>query len=207
MAEPGDETAAAPGCGHLRASHADRERVIDTLKATFVQGRLTKDEFDVRIGQTFASRTYAELAAATADIPAGLPSAQLLRKPTRALTRAEKTAAWGVYGIIMPAFLTAAYIHGHTTVGAVAVTAAVIYFIFWLMGGVMMLGSRHGWPHPYVESSPDLPISAISIQSNPDGTASQRDNAGSIPGTRSTPRIRSSDALFMRPYLTPRDAG
>ena len=57
-----------------------------------------------------------------------------------------------------PAFLTVAYIHGHTTVGAVAVTAAVIYFVFWLMGGVMMLGSRHGWPRPYVEPSPDLPI-------------------------------------------------
>ena len=139
------------------ASHADREQVIDTLKATFVQGRLTKDEFDTRIGQAFASRTYAELAAAAADIPAGLASAQPLRKPARALTRAEKTAAWGVYGIIMPAFLTVAYIHGHTTVGAVAVTAAVIYFIFWLLG-VMMLGSRHGWPRPYVEPSPDLPI-------------------------------------------------
>jgi hypothetical protein len=40
----------------------------------------------------------------------------------------------------------------------VAVTAAVIYFVFWLLGGVMMLGSRHGWPRPYVEPSPDLPI-------------------------------------------------
>jgi Domain of unknown function (DUF1707) len=155
MAEPGDEiAAAAAGRGHLRASHADREQVIDTLKLIFVQGRLTKDEFDARIGQTFASRTYAELAAATAAIPAGLASAQPLRKPVRALTRAEKTAAWGVYGIIMPAFLTVAGIPGRTTVGAVAVTAAVIYFIFWLLGGVMMLGSRHGWPRPYVEPRP-----------------------------------------------------
>jgi len=47
---------------------------------------------------------------------------------------------------------------GHTTVGAVVVTAAVIYFIFWLVGGVMMLGSRHGWPRLYVEPSPALPI-------------------------------------------------
>ena len=43
--------------------------MIDTLKAAFVQGRLTKDEFDLRVGQTFASRTYAELAAVTADLP------------------------------------------------------------------------------------------------------------------------------------------
>jgi hypothetical protein len=118
-----------------------------------VQGRLTKDEFDTRIGQTFASRTYAELAAVTADIPAGAASATPLRTPGRALGRAEKTAAWGVYGIVMPAVLTVAGMPGHTTVGAVAVTAAVLYFIFWLVGGLMMLGSRQGWPRPYVEPS------------------------------------------------------
>jgi Domain of unknown function (DUF1707) len=56
----------------MRASHADREQVIGTLKAAFVQGRLDKGEFDLRVGQTFASRTYADLAAVTADLPAGL---------------------------------------------------------------------------------------------------------------------------------------
>ena len=76
--------AAATGRGGLRASHADREHVVDVLKAAFVQGRLTKDEFDMRVGQTFASRTYAELASLTADIPAGLVRAQPLRKPARA---------------------------------------------------------------------------------------------------------------------------
>ena len=52
----------------LRASHADREQVIGTLKAAFVQGMLAKDEFDQRVGQAFASRTHAELAALTADL-------------------------------------------------------------------------------------------------------------------------------------------
>jgi hypothetical protein len=54
----------------LRASHADRERVVDLLKAAFVQGRLTRIELDERLARTFGSRTYAELAALTADIPA-----------------------------------------------------------------------------------------------------------------------------------------
>ena len=72
MAEPGDEVApGASGHDRLRASHADRERVIDKLKAAFVQGRLAKDEFDLRVSQALASRTYAELAAVTADLPAG----------------------------------------------------------------------------------------------------------------------------------------
>jgi len=74
---PGDEAAAgAGGHSHLRASHADREQAIDVLKAAFVQGRLAKDEFDLRVGQVLASRTYADLGALTADIPAGLVSAQ-----------------------------------------------------------------------------------------------------------------------------------
>ena len=77
MARPGDEMAAwSGGRGHLRASHADREQVIDTLKAAFVQGLLDKDEFDLRVGQAFASRTYAQLALVTADIPAGLTIAE-----------------------------------------------------------------------------------------------------------------------------------
>ena len=73
MAGPGDEIAAGTGGrGHLRASHADREQVIGILEAAFVQGRLTRDELDLRTGQALVSRTYAELAALTADIPAGL---------------------------------------------------------------------------------------------------------------------------------------
>jgi Domain of unknown function (DUF1707) len=84
-AKPGDNTAAeAAGRGRLRASHADREQAVDVLKAAFVQGRLAKDEFDMRVSQTFVSRTYAELAALTADIPAGLIGAQPLQKPVRA---------------------------------------------------------------------------------------------------------------------------
>lgn len=84
-AKPGDDMAAATaGHGRRRASHADREHVLDLLKTAFVQGLLTKDEFDIRVGRTFASRTYAELAALNADIPAGLIGAQPLSKPARA---------------------------------------------------------------------------------------------------------------------------
>jgi hypothetical protein len=59
----------------LRAAQADREQAITVLKAAYAQGRLTKDELEVRAGQAFAARTYAELAALTADIPAESPAA------------------------------------------------------------------------------------------------------------------------------------
>ena len=65
----------AAGLGPMRASHGDRALVIETLKAAFVQGRLTKDELDARAGQAFAARTDADLAALTADLPAGAPGA------------------------------------------------------------------------------------------------------------------------------------
>jgi Domain of unknown function (DUF1707) len=84
-AKPGDDMAAATaGHGRLRASHADREHVLHVLKAAFVQGMLTKAELDARVGQTFVSRTHAELAALTADIPVGPLEAQPPRKAARA---------------------------------------------------------------------------------------------------------------------------
>jgi hypothetical protein len=78
----GDENAS--GWGHLRAADADREQLIDALKVAFASGRLTKDEFDAGVGQALTSRTYAELAAVTADIPA---------RPARTRSRSRDPAA------------------------------------------------------------------------------------------------------------------
>jgi len=84
-AEPEDQVAvAAAARSRLRVAHADREHVIDMLKAAFVYGRVTKDEFDTRAGQAFASRTYADLAAVTADIPASHTADQPPSNPARA---------------------------------------------------------------------------------------------------------------------------
>jgi Domain of unknown function (DUF1707) len=74
---------AAGGRGRLRASDADRERAVEELKVAFVQERLTKDELDLRAGLAFCSRTYAELAAATADLP-----------PGPGVTRPQPAPAW-----------------------------------------------------------------------------------------------------------------
>lgn len=94
MTGPGDEMAAgAGGHSHLRTSHADREQVIGMFKAAFVQGRLPKDEFDLRVGQALASQTYADLAAVTADILGGLTRAQ---SPAPARKSASKEAVTAV---------------------------------------------------------------------------------------------------------------
>ena len=87
MAGPSEQMAAARGDPHryshgqMRAAHADREQVIEMLKAAFVHGRLDSEEFDLRIGRALASRTYADLTALTADLPA--PTADLAAQTSR----------------------------------------------------------------------------------------------------------------------------
>jgi hypothetical protein len=56
----------------MRAATADRERAVDVLKAGFTEGRLTQDEYNDRMGRAYAARTYGELTALTADLPAGV---------------------------------------------------------------------------------------------------------------------------------------
>jgi len=69
----------------VRASAADRARVTDVLKAAFTEGRLTREEHEARVERAYRSRTYADLAALTADLPAGplgtLPSQAIAAPP------------------------------------------------------------------------------------------------------------------------------
>ena len=143
-AEPGDEkAAAAAGRGHLRASHADREHVIDTLKAAFVQGRLTKDELDARVGRTFASRTYAELATLTADLPAGLIEAPPPRKPARARPRRPMGKVVAGVGLIIPppAMVVAAILTQNEQLAKLFLLVIPWFFIAWIVAGLQMLDS------------------------------------------------------------------
>ncbi|AOR31561.1 hypothetical protein BFF78_11345 [Streptomyces fodineus] len=53
----------------LRASHADRDRVVDVLRIAAGDGLLTADELDERVEAALSARTVRELAALTADLP------------------------------------------------------------------------------------------------------------------------------------------
>jgi hypothetical protein len=143
----------AAGRGHLRASHADREQVTETLKAAFVQGRLDRDEFDLRVGQALASRSYAELAALTADIPAGLTSAPP-PKPASALARPPVKKVVMACGWVVPpaAVVVAAFLTGSDLVGNFAFAFLFLYFIVGMTAGAAMLdawlGKRSGGQSP-----------------------------------------------------------
>ncbi len=65
----GDLPATVAG-GELRASHADRDQAAELLRVAAGDGRLSPDELDDRLERALTARTYAELAALTADLPA-----------------------------------------------------------------------------------------------------------------------------------------
>jgi hypothetical protein len=114
----------------LRASHADRERVISVLKAAFVQGRLAKDELDARVSQTFAARTYAELAALTADLPAGLADIRPPRQPARAPARPAMSKVIAGAALVIPpaALLPPAFLTGNDKWAKMCLTLMFFYF-------------------------------------------------------------------------------
>jgi hypothetical protein len=118
---------AAGDLGDLRASHADRERAIDTVKAAFARGQLTMDELDARLGQALTARTYAELSVVTGGIRAGSDLArppEPARAQPRPRNRPVNSGVW---------VITATTLAGGIWAGMVAgVAAAVLVAIFML---------------------------------------------------------------------------
>ena len=126
---------------------AGREQVIAALKAAYVQGRLTKEEFDLRVGQALA--IYAELDALTADIPAAPPAvtapagaeptvparAELAREAANKKMIRQGTA--GVAGLTF--VLVTALIMPHSPALAVIVGVMLTCFVAVLAAGLLTL--------------------------------------------------------------------
>ena len=166
----GDGMSADPaGCGHLRASHIDREHAVGMLRAAFVQGRLTKDEFDSRVGQALTARTYAELAVLAADLPAGLLDAEPLRGAARAPARPQRRVArtgvrWPAAGLLAGILFAA--------LQAPTFTATTN----------LLTSSRYGAATQVVIASSD-PVMA--------GALHRLDPGGSVQGLRSRVQVKS----------------
>jgi hypothetical protein len=197
MAGPGDEIAA--GRGRLRASHADREHVIETLKVAFVQGRLAKDEFDARVGQVFDARTYAELSAVTADIPAGLVAAQppkppLVQSPPPVVTDVKTAARMIATATAIPAASWAFLIFApnrytdNAGLALLVLSSTFVWLIFLLLVGADVLVSRD-----QKRSGGQLPPQPSSSHRSIPGTT--RSLRGQRPPPRDTSRIRHNAIL------------
>jgi hypothetical protein len=84
------EPADAPARAELRASHADRDRVVEVLRVAAGDGRLTADELDQRLEAALTARTLTELTMLTSDLPASPAHAAVAaRQPVKDLVRIE----------------------------------------------------------------------------------------------------------------------
>jgi Domain of unknown function (DUF1707) len=70
QAPPPQRGAELAGQAGLRASHADRDRVVELLRVAAGDGRLSAEELDGRLEAALTARTYGELAALITDLPA-----------------------------------------------------------------------------------------------------------------------------------------
>jgi hypothetical protein len=144
---------------------------VDVLKAGFAEGRLSQDEYNDRMGQAYAARTYAELDALVRDLPAGPVPYAAPSRPAPYLRSARTNAtavAALVCGVAVPfAGITAipAVICGHkarreirrtgeqgdgmAVTGLVLGYAAIIFWVL-LMFGAMVIFTTKGHPAPVV---------------------------------------------------------
>jgi len=111
-AEPWDQVAACMvSRDRIRASDADRDRVLDTLGVAFVEGRLTEEEFHARAVWALSSQTYGDLAAVTVSVPPRRSEPPPRRTPRSDLDRVDKKSlAWGMFLFLMPATLGTAFV-------------------------------------------------------------------------------------------------
>jgi hypothetical protein len=73
----------------IRASDADREGMVELLRAHHLEGRLDASEFQARLERSLQAKTLGELRALSADLPQADP--RLARGTTAGFRR---TAAW-----------------------------------------------------------------------------------------------------------------
>jgi len=145
-AGPGDKavTGKNQDRGRLRASDSEREQVAGALQAAFVQGRLTQEELSARVEQTFAAKTYADLAEVIADLPTELTGTRSQRAPWLA----TKRAWWFEYAAFLPGIVAIILLPPgpSTTIWTLIMFLAIIYPCFWTLGVVKMTAVRHAKP-------------------------------------------------------------
>jgi hypothetical protein len=122
------------------AASADRERAVGVLRAGFAEGRLSQDELDDRVARAYSARTYGELWALTADLPAGPFVAA--HGPVAVLAdRSPNPASW------RPA-------------AALIITALVIFTLAALITAIV---TQHAQPVPFQRVSVPVPYQQVII--------------------------------------------
>jgi uncharacterized protein DUF1707 len=129
----------------MRAADADRQFVADRLRDALNEGRLSLGEYDERLKEAYAARTYGELDTLLHDLPAVTPPerAQLATTPP-SLTPPGRTppgpAPTGQPARRIPGWLLAGW--------GSWLTSSLICFVVWV------LTSPNGYPWPVWVAGP-----------------------------------------------------
>jgi hypothetical protein len=119
----------------LRASDADRERLVDELEQHAIAGRLTTDEFEQRTGQAYEARTVGELDALRRDLPATTGGQAVTRRQRRSdLTKRSLQETGGSAGLFVVC-----------TVIWLASGASGQFWPVWVLLIVVLSLVRNGW--------------------------------------------------------------
>jgi Domain of unknown function (DUF1707) len=91
----------------MRAADADRHEVAELLKVALDEGRLSLGEYDERVREAYAARTYAELLVLTTDLPrAGMSAAEVNAQRAAELKREARkmpmalAVLWTIWGAV-----------------------------------------------------------------------------------------------------------
>jgi hypothetical protein len=92
---------------HLRAADADRQQIAERLQAALDEGRLSLHEYDDRIKEAYAARTYADLLDLVSDLPQpGLSAADVDARRIAEVKRAARRmptsliVLWTIWGAL-----------------------------------------------------------------------------------------------------------
>ena len=163
-------TAGAEGDGNLPTSYIGREQMLNALKTAFVQGRLAKDEFDLRVGQVLAA--YAELDSAIADIPGGLTLARppepvpkshnkkLIQRGTAAGTAASVALTATVAVAARGNPVLSVVVVGLVGVAVAVLLAGLLTLLSWVLGSISSGQAPQGAPPSVSGKAPQRLTSA-----------------------------------------------
>jgi Domain of unknown function (DUF1707)/Domain of unknown function (DUF4190) len=104
----------------MRAADTDRDRVADLLNTAYVEGRLSKDEYETRLESALSASTFADLDRVVIDLPRAMPAgvvpaatSQVIPVPaTNRLAVASLVCGLGQF-VVGPVAIIPAIVLGH----------------------------------------------------------------------------------------------
>ncbi|GID96993.1 DUF1707 domain-containing protein [Amorphoplanes digitatis] len=143
------EVVPRPGVETMRAADADRHKIAEELKAALDEGRLSLGEYDDRVREAYAARTYADLLGLVADLPKpGLSAAEVhARRMAEARRLARK----------MPLALQVLW-----TIWA---SVAAVNLMVWFVVEVTITGHVYPWPIWVLVPGAALAATTVGVQS------------------------------------------